>query len=168
MNGGATADDGHPGDLEALLDYVKRTREFDFTGYKRPTLVRRVAKRMSDVGCATYAEYEDLLEFHPDEFNAFFDAVLINVTSFFRDPPAWEFVADEIVPRILSGKEDGSDIRIWSAGCASGEEAYTLAMILAETIGVDDFRARVKVYATDVDDDALTQARSGTYPVRSL
>jgi two-component system CheB/CheR fusion protein len=165
MSGETTTD---PGDLDALLDYVKRARQFDFTGYKRPTLVRRIGKRMSEVGCETYADYEDYLEVHPDEFITFFNSVLINVTSFFRDPPAWEFIADEIVPRIISGKEPSETIRLWSAGCASGEEAYTLAMVLGEALGTEAFRARVKIYATDVDEDALVQARSGTYPAKAL
>src|SRR5690349_14382410 len=117
------------GDLDALLDYVKRARDYDFSGYKRPTLARRIGKRMAEVGCRTYAEYEDHLAVHPDEFVVFFNSILINVTSFFRDPSAWEFVADEIVPRIVSGKQGSEPIRIWSAGCASGEEAYTLAMV---------------------------------------
>jgi two-component system CheB/CheR fusion protein len=157
-----------PGDLEALLDYVKRAREFDFTGYKRPTLVRRITKRMAEVGCETYSEYEDYLEVHPDEFNIFFNNILINVTSFFRDPAAWEFIADEIVPRIISGKDPSAPIRVWSAGCASGEEAYTLAMILGQTLGVDGFRSRVKVYATDIDEEALMQARTAVYAPKAL
>jgi two-component system CheB/CheR fusion protein len=165
MNGEATTD---PGDLEVLLEYVKRTREFDFTGYKRPTLVRRIGKRMSEVGCDTYADYEDYLEVHPDEFVTFFNSILINVTGFFRDPPAWEFVADEIVPRIISGKDPAEPIRVWSAGCASGEEAHTLAMVLGQALGVDAFRNRVKVYATDIDEEALGQARAATYSAKAL
>jgi two-component system CheB/CheR fusion protein len=157
-----------PGDLERLLDYVKRTRDFDFTGYKRPTLVRRIGKRMAEVGCTTYADYEDYLEVHPDEFATFFNVILINVTSFFRDPPAWQFVAEELVPRIVSGKAPTDPIRVWSAGCASGEEAYTITMILAEALGVDVVRSRVKVYATDIDEEALTAGRAATYTAKSL
>src|SRR3954465_34383 len=164
--GGETNSD--PGDLESLIDYVKRSREFDFTGYKRPTLVRRIAKRMAEVGCTTYGDYEEYLEVHPDECVVFFNNILINVTSFFRDPEAWELVADEIVPRIISGKDASEPIRVWSAGCASGEEADTLAMILCRTLGADAVRARVKIYATDIDEDALGQARAATYPAKSL
>src|SRR3954451_25003167 len=120
MNAEPTIDRG---DLDALLDYVKRTRDFDFTGYKRPTLERRIGKRMAEVGCESYGEYEDHLSVHPDEFVVFFNSILINVTSFFRDAAAWDFVADEIVPRIISGKDPSEPIRVWSAGCASGEEA---------------------------------------------
>jgi len=88
------------------------------------------------------------------------------VTAFFRDPPAWESLAQEILPRLLSGKRPEEPIRIWSAGCASGEEAYGLAMTLAEAIGPDAFRDRVKIYATDVDEHALAKARSAQYDSR--
>jgi two-component system CheB/CheR fusion protein len=157
-----------PGDLEQLLEYVKRTREFDFTGYKRPTLARRIAKRMAEVHCASYGDYEDYFEVHPDEFVTFFNTILINVTSFFRDPEAWEFVADEIVPRIVSGKGPDDGIRVWSAGCASGEEAYTLAIVLCEALGIEQFRARVKVYGTDIDEEALAAARQATYDAKAM
>src|SRR3954454_12275332 len=165
MSGDTTTD---PGDLDALLDYVKRTRDFDFTGYKRPTLVRRIAKRMAEVGCTTYADYEDHLALNPDEFVTFFNSILINVTGFFRDPQAWEFVAEEIVPRIISGKDPDAPIRVWSAGCASGEEPYTIAMIFGRALGVERFRSRVKVYATDIDEEALSEARAATYSPQAL
>jgi two-component system CheB/CheR fusion protein len=123
---------------------------------------------MQDVGCRSYDEYQDYLEVHPDEFAAFFDTLLINVTGFFRDPAAWDFVADEVAPRILSGKERGAPIRVWSAGCASGEEAYTIAMILAEALGPEQFRERVKIYGTDVDEGALARARQAVYGAKEL
>src|SRR5437763_1796281 len=96
------ADDG---DVTALLEYIRTTRRFDFTGYKRSSLTRRINKRTAEVGCETYGDYQDYLEVHPDEFARFFDTILINVTGFFRDRPAWDFLADEIVPRIVSGKQ---------------------------------------------------------------
>jgi two-component system CheB/CheR fusion protein len=157
-----------PGDLEQLLEYVQRAREFDFSGYKRPTLARRITKRMSEVDCETFTQYQDYLEVHPAEFVIFFNSILINVTSFFRDAPAWEFVAAEIVPRIVSGTRPDDPIRVWSAGCASGEEAYTLAIVLCEALGPEQFRKRVKVYGTDIDDDALAQARQATYPEKAM
>lgn len=150
-------------DLDKLLEFVKRSRRFDFTGYKRMTLQRRIAKRMQEVGCASYADYQDFLEVYPNEYTEFFNTLLINVTSLFRDGTAWEFLSDEVVPRMLSGKERGAPIRVWSAGCATGEEAYTLAMVLAEALGVEQFRDRVKIYGTDVDDDALARAPGGLH-----
>ena len=150
-------------DFEALLTYLKRTRGFDFTGYKRPTLTRRVTKRLGALGVSTFAEYVDYLEVHPEEFACLFNTILINVTGFFRDPEAWEFLRAQILPPLLESKAADEPIRAWSAGCASGEEAYTLAIVLAEALGVEAFKRRVKIYATDVDDDALLQARSASY-----
>src|SRR4051794_38843073 len=112
--------------LDRLLEYLKANRGFDFTGYKRSSLERRIAKRMEAVGCKDYAEYEDYLEVHPDEFAELFDTILINVTSFFRDATAWQHLQEEVLPGVLEDKEDGSPIRVWCAGCASGEEAYTV------------------------------------------
>ena len=87
--------------------------------------------------------------------------LLINVTEFFRDPPAWEHLRDDVLPGLLAAKAADEPVRVWSAGCASGQEAYTLAMVLAELLGVDAYRERVKIYATDIDEDALSQARAG-------
>jgi two-component system, chemotaxis family, CheB/CheR fusion protein len=152
--------------FEALLVYLKETRGFDFTGYKRSSLIRRVNRRMDQVAVGDYVEYLDLLQVNPDEFTALFDTILINVTGFFRDPDPWEYLRTEIIPALLQVRPSGSLIRIWSAGCASGEEAYSLAMMLAELLGPDEFRQRVKIYATDVDEEALTQARHATYGER--
>jgi len=150
-------------DLETLLDFLKRTRGFDFTGYKRATLERRITKRLQSVGCNGFAEYLDYLEVHPEEFGQLFNTVLINVTSFFRDGSAWEYIAGSVVPRLIDAASRGAPVRVWSAGCATGEEAYTLAMVFAEALGVEAFAERVKIYATDVDDEALAKARAASY-----
>jgi two-component system CheB/CheR fusion protein len=162
------SDGPEKGDLGQLLDYIRRVRQFDFSGYKRSSLMRRIGKRMQQVRCDTYADYQDYLEVHPNEFAELFNTILINVTSFFRDAAAWDFVASEVVPRIASGKHMGEPIRVWSAGCASGQEAYSLAMLLSEVLGMDQFRARVKIYGTDADDEALIRARQATYSPREL
>jgi two-component system CheB/CheR fusion protein len=150
-------------DFDALLDYLKRSRGFDFTGYKRASLTRRIHRRMQAVRVKTYGEFAQLLEQNPAEFDHLCNTVLINVTAFFRDGVPWDALTSEIVPRILESKRPDDPIRVWSAGCASGEEAYTLAMVLAEPLGADAFRTRVKIYATDVDEQALTIARHATY-----
>ena len=154
--------------FETLLVHLKENRGFDFTGYKRSSLTRRVDRRMCQVGVSDYAEYLDYLEVHTEEFTALFNTILINVTGFFRDVEAWEYLRAEILPRVLAVKAPDEVLRVWSAGCASGEEAYTLAMILAEALGVDEFRQRVKIYATDVDEEALTHARHATYDERQV
>ncbi|HTZ12312.1 MAG TPA: CheR family methyltransferase [Mycobacterium sp.] len=154
--------------FEALLRYMRDSRGFDFTGYKRTTLVRRVRHRMTQAGYETFEEYLDALQASSDEFDALFNTILINVTAFFRDPDAWEYVATDVIPRLLAERGPDAPIRIWSAGCASGQEAYTLAMLLAETLGPESFRRRVKIYATDVDEAALTEARAAIYDQKAV
>jgi two-component system CheB/CheR fusion protein len=150
-------------ELRSLLQYLKSNRGFDFTGYKRSSLERRIRKRMDSVGTQSYGDYEDYLEVHPDEFKELFDTILINVTGFFRDRAAWDFLADEVVPQLLEETPHQQPLRVWSAACASGEEAYTIAMVLAEAMGDAQFRSRVKIYATDVDEDALNIARHAVF-----
>src|SRR5262247_3370465 len=154
--------------IEVLLEYLKVARGFDFTAYKRSSLMRRIQKRQQAVNVESYDGYQGYLETHPEEFGLLFNTILINVTSFFRDAEAWDYVASEIVPRMLAGARPDSAIRGWSAGCASGEEAYTLAMILAEHLGVEAFRRRVKIYASDVDEEALMQARHAIYTASQM
>jgi CheR methyltransferase, SAM binding domain/CheR methyltransferase, all-alpha domain len=143
-------------DFEQLLAFIRDERAFDFTGYKRPSLTRRITKRMDARGIDSFAAYQELLEAEPDEFGPLFDTILINVTSFFRDDLAWDYLTAEIVPKIV---ESSHDIRIWSTGCATGEEAYTTAIVFAEALGEDDFRRCVKIYATDIDGGALSVGR---------
>ena len=155
-------------DLEELLLFLRDARSFDFTGYKRSSLARRIQKRMRDVQMSDYMDYRDLLETSADEFRYLFNTILINVTSFFRDADTWSYLQSEIVPELLVGTNSEDEIRAWSAGCSSGEEAYSLAILFAETLGVEEACKRVKIYGTDVDEDALQTARSGVYPAKSL
>src|SRR5215207_9397079 len=98
--------------FEALLVYLKEARGFDFTGYKRSSLMRRVGRRMGQVGIAEYPEYQDYLQVHPDEFTALFNTILINVTAFFRDSDAWDYLRAEILAPMISAKPPGSPIRL--------------------------------------------------------
>jgi two-component system CheB/CheR fusion protein len=153
--------------FDALLQLVKEERGFDFTGYKRATLERRIRRRMDGLGISTVEDYLDHLQVHAGEFTELFDSILINVTSFFRDPDAWTYLQEQLVPELLRRRE-AQPIRVWSAGCASGEEAYSLAMVFADALGIDDFRDRVKIYATDLDEDALSTARHASYTAADL
>jgi two-component system CheB/CheR fusion protein len=157
------SDSGDSESLGSLLEYLRTSRGFDFTGYKRSSLERRIQKRMQSLEIEDYERYHDYLQVNPEEFTDLFNTILINVTSFFRDPQAWEYVAGEVVPPLIEAVPTEETIRVWSAACASGEEAYTAAIILAEALGEDDFRRRVKIYATDVDEEALQRARMATY-----
>jgi two-component system CheB/CheR fusion protein len=116
---------------------------------------------MQEVGIDTPLDYQDYLETNPEEFAKLFDTILINVTSFFRDRAAWSYLSEDVIPQVLEG--GSGPIRVWCAGCATGEEAYTIAIVLAEALGADQFRERVKIYATDADENALDHARHATY-----
>jgi two-component system, chemotaxis family, CheB/CheR fusion protein len=150
--------------FERLLHFLRDSRSFDFTGYKRPSLMRRVRHRMSEIGIDAFEDYQDVLQLEPGEFTALFNTILINVTSFFRDSDAWAQLRTEILPQVLEAS-DGGPLRVWSAGCSAGQEAYSIAMLLHEEMG-SSFRERVKIYATDVDEDALNYARQASYSER--
>ena len=156
------------GDLEALLQYLHERRNFDFRGYKRGSLSRRIFKRMQSISVDDYQRYIEVLEANPGEFNELFDTILINVTSLMRDREAWDALATQVIPAIINAKASEEGIRVWSAGTASGEEAYSLAVLFADALGEDRFRRQVKIYATDADNDALNQARHGRYPEGKL
>lgn len=150
-------------EFEKLLNHIKQNRGFDFTGYKRASLERRILKRMQSVGVEGFENYVDYLEVDPDEFTQLFNTILINVTTFFRDAQAWEYIHNIILPKIIEHNSEGGPIRVWSAGVASGEEAYSIAMLLTEHFGFEGFKQRVKIYATDMDEDALVKARMACY-----
>ena len=154
--------------LEDLLLFIRDSRGFDFTGYKRSSLARRIRKRMHEVGASDYVEYRDRLETSAEEFGHLFNTILINVTGFFRDSETWTFLQREVMSELLADIDPAREIRVWSAGCASGEEAYSLAIAFSEALGVEESAKRVKIYATDVDEEALRDARVGLYSTKAL
>jgi two-component system CheB/CheR fusion protein len=154
--------------LDPLLDYLRNGRGIDLSGYRAPSLLRRVTKRMQELGIGSMPDYVDHLEVHPDEIPPLLDSILVSAASFFRDPEAWEGLAQQIIPAVIRSRPGGAPIRIWSAGCATGEEAFALAMLWAEALGVEAFRERVKIYATDIDEPALGTARLATYDEAQL
>jgi two-component system CheB/CheR fusion protein len=154
--------------LKDLLQELAEKRGFDFRGYKTTTLERRFRKRMSQLNIGSYQEYGEYIRNNPEEANALLNTILINVTEFFRDPPAWEALRNEILPPILKALKPGAAFRAWSAGCASGEETYSAGIILAEFFGPRIAEFDLKIYATDIDEDALTTARRGEYSADAL
>ncbi len=154
--------------FESLIRHVQESRGVDFRGYKRSSLRRRIGVRMAQVNAPDFASYQSLLEAEPQEFNALLDTVLINVTAFFRDPDAWAVLREEVIPRLVQQGDGHDPIRIWSVGCATGEEPYSVAMLFAEALGISDFSRRVKIYATDLDEPALQQARQASYSQRDV
>ena len=154
--------------FEKLLDFLKVVHGADLRIYKYPTLMRRIGRRMQTAGISDYEAYQDYLEVHPEEFSELFNAILINVTSFFRDKETWDYLAKEIIPKIVASKKKDEVIRIWSAGCATGEEVYTIAMLMNEALGEEDFKRRVKIFATDIDELALAHARRAKYTAKDM
>jgi two-component system, chemotaxis family, CheB/CheR fusion protein len=154
--------------LKELLQELAEQRGFDFRGYKKTTLERRFRRRMFQLNIGNYGDYGEYIREHPDEVNELLSTILINVTEFFRDPPAWEILRHEILPGLLKPLKPGHSFRVWSAGCASGEEPYSIAILLAEHFGTRIQEYDVKIYATDIDEESLNAARRGEYTVDSL
>ena len=155
-------------DFENLLNYLNHSRGLDFTGYKRNTLKRLTSRRMQRLGVASYNEYLDYLQVHPQEHNNLFNSLMLNVTDFFRDRPAWDCLQTDAIAQIINSKQPSEPIRLWSAGCATGEEAYTLAILFAEALGIEQFCQRVKIYATDLDEDAISKGRQALYTAENI
>ena len=154
--------------LKDLVQELAEQRNVDFRGYKKNTLERRFRRRMFQLNVGSYAEYGGYIRKHPEEVNQLLTTILINVTEFFRDPPAWEILRHEILPALLKPLRPGHSFRVWSAGCASGEEPYSVAILLAEHFGARIQDYDIKIYGTDIDEDALNTARRGEYSPESL
>ncbi len=138
--------------------------KFDFSGYKKGTLRRRLQHRMSLQHIEQMSVYLDLLRADPAEATALFKELLINVTSFFRDPAAWQLLQEQVIRRLVAAKDDGGVLRVWVPACATGEEAYSLAIVLTDEIHASGKNLRLQVFASDVDTEALNSARAGVYP----
>ena len=123
---------------------------------------------MTALCIAEIENYIDYLEVHPDEFGHLLNDVFINVTRFFRDTEAWECIASEVIPNIIANAKSQNHIRVWSAGCASGEEAYSIAVFLAEALGLEAYGQQVKIYATDLDESALSEGRQASYSEKRI
>src|SRR3990167_3365838 len=150
-------------ELSAIVDLLRRRCAVDFAGYKTTTLSRRVRHRMIQGEAADGAAYLQRLGDDEAERHALCSDLLIHVTEFFRDPAVFARLADEVLPDLLRGRDPSDDLRIWSAGCASGEEAYTLAMLALDVAGRMGYPGNVKVFATDIAGDVLEQASRGQY-----
>src|SRR5262249_15809417 len=146
-----------------LLEMLSKTYNFDFREYKEASLARRIKARMAQVRIDGFAAYVEFVTQHQDEHVALFNTILINVTGFFRDPEAWNVLKTDVIPRIVEDASESRSIRIWSAGCSSGEEPYSVAMLLADHLGARASNYLIKIYGTDVDEDALNTARHGLY-----
>ena len=136
----------------------------DFSQYKPNTLQRRIERRLSVHQLGSLAEYVAFLEHTPEELDALFRDLLIGVTNFFRDREAFRILEEHIIPELFAAKPSGAEVRVWSAGCSTGEEAYSLAILLQERLEALRQNHRVQVFATDIDPQAIVAARAGVFP----
>jgi two-component system CheB/CheR fusion protein len=150
--------------LNRILMQLRSATGHDFTQYKKSTIGRRIERRMSMHDIADTEVYARYLKEHPSEINLLFKELLINVTNFFRDPEAFVALKQEILPQLFADKPEDYVFRVWVAGCASGEEAYSIAILLRELMDESHLEFKILLYATDLDDDAIAVARAGFYP----
>jgi len=151
-------------ELQELFAILKARTGHDFSSYKRNTILRRIERRMTVNESGGLRKYLTFLGENPQEAQALCQEILIGVTSFFRDLEAFELLRSEIIPRLFAGREPEDTVRIWHACCATGEEAYSVAMLILEHLEKENRQAKVQIFATDIDETAVAQARAGLYP----
>ena len=150
--------------MRDILTLVRIRTGHDFASYKRATLFRRIARRMQVCGTKTLASYHQYLRERPGELGHLLRDFLISVTSFFRDPESFAVLANDFIPKLFANKTGSDHVRVWCAGCATGEEAYSLAMLLVEHASNLAEPPQIQVFATDIDEESLAEARAGRYP----
>jgi two-component system CheB/CheR fusion protein len=153
-----------PNSLPKIMQLLRAKTGHDFTFYKHSTIGRRIERRMTVLGISDMESYGRYMQEHGEEVKTLFKELLINVTSFFRDPEAFAALKNDVMPRLFAGKPENYVFRVWVAGCATGEEAYSLAILFREHMDEikQDFKAQI--YATDIDEDSIATARGGVYP----
>ena len=156
----------HENNLQKIFLLLRDQTGHDFSHYKPSSIDRRITRRMSIYQLENIEEYVKFLQTSPTEVDALFRDLLIGVTNFFRDPNAFAVLEEKVIPKLFEGKPDNSVIRVWSCGCSSGEEPYSLAILLQEHIEVLLLPSYiVQIFATDIDPRAIATARSGCYPI---
>ena len=155
--------DQHEAALRDVLAFLHTKTARDFSCYKRATILRRIARRMQVAGLADLPSYLVYLRTHAGEAGALLQDLLISVTNFFRDPASFAAL-ERAIPELFQGKEAGDTVRVWVAGCATGEEAYSIAMLLSEHAATLVGPPQLQVFATDLDEEVIREAREGLYP----
>ncbi len=159
-----TVGDGSTTELTDVLGFLRVATDHDFRQYKRNTLTRRISRRMSLARMEKLDEYLALLRGDPDEVTALCKDLLINVTALFRDADAWDALNHDVIEPLVDKAEPSSTLRVWVPACSTGEEAYTIAMLLAERIEASKKGLDVKIFATDAGDHNLSAARKALFP----
>ena len=156
-------------ELRHLLERIHERSGIDFSSYKSATILRRLHGRMNATSRPTLAGYAAYLESDPEEYARLVNSLLIKVTEFFRDPKLFDYLRENVLPELIAeARRDRGELRIWSAGCSTGEEAYSLAITVAEAIGEEAAWPDIRIFATDIDRDAIAFARRGIYPPAAL
>ena len=150
--------------LRAIIQILNQYEKLDFSYYKPSTLSRRIYRRCSLSGHHLLDEYIDFLRTSGEERGLLRDDLMIGVTRFFRDPESWEYLEQEVLPELIGGMENGQQLRVWVTACATGEEAYSMAILVDEVIARLGKNLSVKIFATDIDNAALAKAAEGVYP----
>jgi chemotaxis methyl-accepting protein methylase len=158
------------GGLKPILDYLLEKRGFDFSGYHPAMLERRIGQRLTATSSANFSAYLSCLQSNADELDHLLDAITINVSRFFRDTLTFELIADRILPAMVRDKIQAQDhsLRVWSAGCARGEEPYSLAILIHELLRKEEVAMNLHLFATDIDCGALEDAGKALYPPGSI
>jgi two-component system, chemotaxis family, CheB/CheR fusion protein len=160
--------EGERAAFHRLLDMLHTEHQFDFREYKTVSLLRRIRARMSQVRVEGFDTYIDYLRLHSHEATALFNSILVNVTGFFRDPEAWQALRAEALPPLIAAATSTGRLRVWSAGCSTGEETFSAAIAIADALGPRVADVDVKIYATDIDEEALVAARQAVYRTDQL
>ncbi len=150
--------------INHILMQLRTSTSHDFSLYKKSTITRRIQRRMSQNSIEDTETYARFLKEHPSEITSLFKELLINVTNFFRDPEAFVALKQDILPILFADKPEDYIFRVWVAGCATGEEAYSIAMALRELMDENRSEFKVQIYSTDLAEDVITCARAGFYP----
>jgi two-component system CheB/CheR fusion protein len=161
---GATNDESSPDLLNRILVLVKARTGYDFRPYRKNMLLRRIQRRMGLSQVERLGSYLDMLREDPAEIIALCEDMLIGVTGFFRDPEAFQVLEQRVLPALVTRKGGEAPLRIWVPGCSTGEEAYSIAMLSIEQFATAKIATNVQIFASDIDEDALTVARRGVYP----
>ncbi len=154
--------------LDLLLEKVYRDSGYDFREYRRGTVTRRLQRRLYATGARTYPEYMRFVDTHPEEYQRLVEDFTIKVSGFFRHPYAFQQLARLVLPELLSDKRDRGqqDLSIWSTACARGEEPYSIAILLTDSLGDKLKGLNVSIHATDISRHALSEAQAGLYPLK--
>ena len=150
--------------LNRILVLVKARTRYDFRSYRKNMLLRRIQRRMGLWQVERMGAYLEMLRENPDEIVALYKDLLIGVTGFFRDPEAFQVLEQRVIPELVARKGGDVPLRVWVPGCSSGEEAYSIAMLLIEQFAVAKIATNIQIFASDIDEDALAIARRGIYP----